>query len=65
VGNDFQHGSALNPAIITQFICDQLVNKCDANTVAINDCAAAIVATNGKSGQAVVDAFNAAVSANV
>jgi hypothetical protein len=65
VGSDFQHGSALNPSIITQFVCDQLVNTCDANTVAINDCAAAITATNGKSGQALVDAFNSAVSAHV
>jgi hypothetical protein len=64
VGADFSHGSALNPAIITRFVCDQLVNKCDANTVAINDCAAAIDATNGLSGQALVDAFNSAVSAN-
>jgi len=65
VGNDFQHGSALNADIITKFVCDQLVNTCDANTVAINDCAAAITATNGKSGQALVDAFNSAVSAHV
>jgi hypothetical protein len=64
VGAEFQHGSALNPNIITRFVCDQLVNKCDANTVAINDCAAAITATNGLSGQALVDAFNSAVSAN-
>lgn len=63
VGNDFQHGSALNPAIITQFVCDQLVNKCDANTVAIDNCARAITATNGKTGQALVDAFNSAVTA--
>jgi hypothetical protein len=65
VGADFQHGSALNPGIITQFVCDQLVNTCDANQVAINDCQTAINATNGKSGQALVDAFNQAVSAHV
>lgn len=65
VGADFQHGSALNPSIITQFVCDQLVGKCNANQVAINDCQTAINATNGKSGQALVDAFNAAVSAHV
>jgi len=65
VGSDFQHGSALNPAIITRAVCDTLVNKCDANQVAINDCADAITATNGKSGQDLVDAFNAAVSAHV
>ncbi|KAF8500661.1 hypothetical protein BU17DRAFT_58993 [Hysterangium stoloniferum] len=64
VGNDYQHGSALNPDIITRFVCDQLVNKCDANTVAINDCAKAITATSGLAGQDFVDAFNSAVSAN-
>lgn len=64
VGADFSHGSALNPAIITRAVCDTLVNKCDANTVAINDCAAAIDATAGLSGQALVDAFNSRVSAN-
>ncbi|KIM33709.1 hypothetical protein M408DRAFT_5231 [Serendipita vermifera MAFF 305830] len=64
VGADFSHGSALNPAIITRAVCDTLVNRCDANTVAINDCAAAIDATAGLSGQALVDAFNSRVSAN-
>jgi hypothetical protein len=53
----------LNPAIITKFVCDQLVNKCDANTVAISNCANAITATDGKTGQALVDAFNSAVTA--
>lgn len=65
VGDDFSHGSALNPDIITKAVCDTLVNKCDANQVAIQDCADAITATDGLSGQALVDAFNSAVSANV
>jgi len=65
VGNDFQHGSALNPDIITKFICDQLVNACDVNTVAINDCAKATNATSGLTGQALVNAFNSAISAHL
>lgn len=65
VGADFQHGSALNPSIITTFICNTLVNTCDANQVAINDCQTAINATNGLSGQALADAFNSAISAHV
>jgi len=64
VGNDFQHGSALNPDIITKFVCDQLVNKCDANQQAIANCAAAQDATKGLSGQALADAFNARVTQN-
>jgi hypothetical protein len=65
VGDDFDHGSALNPDIITKFVCDQLVNKCDANQQAIADCAAAQDATKGLSGQALADAFNARVTQNV
>ena len=62
--DDFTQGPALNPAIVPRAICDTLVNKCDANIVAINDCEAAIKATAGLTGQAVVDAFNAAVLKN-
>ncbi|KIJ54508.1 hypothetical protein M422DRAFT_240575 [Sphaerobolus stellatus SS14] len=58
---DFNHSSALNPQIITQFICDTFVNKCNANQAAIQSCAAAQAAITGLSGQAVADAFNAAV----
>ncbi|KAG8940744.1 hypothetical protein FRC00_012821, partial [Tulasnella sp. 408] len=57
---DFTQGSALNGNIVTRAVCDTLVNKCDANVVAINDCAAAQQATAGLSGQAFADAFNAA-----
>ncbi|KAG9044195.1 hypothetical protein FS837_008654, partial [Tulasnella sp. UAMH 9824] len=42
---DFTQGSALNGNIVTRAVCDALVNKCDANVVAINDCAAAQQAT--------------------
>ncbi|KAG8894526.1 hypothetical protein FRC00_008824 [Tulasnella sp. 408] len=59
---DYPQGSALNGNIVT---CDTLVNKCDANIVAINDCGAAQQATAGLSGQAFADAFNAAVTKNL
>ncbi|KEP50231.1 hypothetical protein V565_083970 [Rhizoctonia solani 123E] len=58
---DFNHGSALNPAIIATAICDTLVNTCNANKPAIDNCAAAKAAITGLTGQAVADAFNAAV----
>ncbi|KAG8808672.1 hypothetical protein FRC17_003829 [Serendipita sp. 399] len=64
-GKGFVHGSALNGNIITQFVCDRVKSDCDANTVAINDCTAAIAATQGKTGQAFADAFNTAVAQNV
>jgi len=60
---DFNHGSALNPKIITQFICDSLVNTCDANQKAIDNCKAAQIVVDGLSGQTFVDAFNRAVTA--
>ena len=59
----FNHGSALNPNIITQFICDTLVNTCDANQKALDNCKAAQTAANGLSGQAFVTAFNKAITA--
>ncbi|KAG8919036.1 hypothetical protein FRC01_001514, partial [Tulasnella sp. 417] len=62
---DYTQGSALNGNIVTRAVCDTLVNKCDANVVAIADCAAAQQATAGLSGQAFADAFNAAVTKNV
>ncbi|KAG8821060.1 hypothetical protein FRC18_011458 [Serendipita sp. 400] len=64
-GNGFVHGSALNGNIITQFICDRVKSDCNANTVAINGCTAAIAATQGKTSQAFADAFNTAVAQNV
>ncbi|CAE6471140.1 unnamed protein product [Rhizoctonia solani] len=58
---DFNHGSALNPTIIATAICDTFVNSCNANKPAIDNCAAAKAAITGLTGQAVADAFNAAV----
>lgn len=60
---DFNHGSALNPKIISQFICDTFVNSCDANQKAIDNCKTAQAAADGLSGQAFADAFNKAVTA--
>lgn len=57
----FNHGSALNPQIIATAICDTFVNSCNANKPAIDNCAAAKAAITGLTGQAVADAFNAAV----
>jgi len=59
---EFNHGSAQNSAIITEFICDTFVNKCKANQAAIDTCAkaeAAAAAAGAKQGAA-ADAFNAA-----
>ncbi|KJA19472.1 hypothetical protein HYPSUDRAFT_56606 [Hypholoma sublateritium FD-334 SS-4] len=56
----YNHGSAQNIAIITQFICDTLTNSCKANQDAKTLCAsaaAAAVAAPAKTG-AQADAFN-------
>ncbi|KAF9468058.1 hypothetical protein BDZ94DRAFT_1247081 [Collybia nuda] len=57
----YNHGSAQNHAIITQFICDTLVNSCGADITARATCAtaktAAASAAAGTGAQA--DAFNA------
>ena len=57
----FNHGSAQNINIITQFICDTLVNSCGADQTAQATCATASsavdTAAKGSGGQA--DAFNA------
>lgn len=57
----YDHGSAQNIDIITQFICDTLVNKCGADQTAKDTCASAKAAadtvTAKTGGQA--DAFNA------
>ncbi|KAJ4303696.1 hypothetical protein N0V90_002597 [Kalmusia sp. IMI 367209] len=57
---NFPHGSALNIGVISSFICDQLVNKCQANQAAVDTCdqADAAVKAAGLSGQAAADSFN-------
>lgn len=61
---DFNHGSALNIAVISDFICQQLASKCDAPAATVSACdaasAAAQAAGDGKS-QASADAFNQAL----
>ncbi|KZT03200.1 uncharacterized protein LAESUDRAFT_762180 [Laetiporus sulphureus 93-53] len=57
----YDHGSAQNIAIITQFMCDALTNTCGANELAKTTCAsAAAAASSAPSGSgAQADAFNA------
>jgi hypothetical protein len=54
---------ALNPNIITNRVCDQLVNVCDANQAAIDLCAQAQaqVEALGTRDQTTADAFNSAL----
>lgn len=54
---------ALNPNIITNRICDQLVNVCGANDAAVSQCQAAKaqVASLGTKDQTTADAFNKAL----
>lgn len=58
---DFNHGSALKPAVITDFICSQLASKCQADDETISECEAGADAANALEGQAAADAFNAAL----
>ncbi|KAI1079132.1 hypothetical protein F5B20DRAFT_179998 [Whalleya microplaca] len=60
---DFNHGSALAPAVITNFICGQLGSKCDASAAAVSACEEGAQAANSLKGQAAADAFNAAIGA--
>lgn len=57
----FSHGSALNIAVISNFICTQIGNKCEVDAAAISSCDAAAQAANGLKGQAAADAFNSAL----
>jgi hypothetical protein len=61
---DFNHGSALNIKVISDFICGQLSSKCKASDATVSACkaasAAAQAAANGKV-QASADAFNQAL----
>jgi hypothetical protein len=54
---------ALNPNIITNRVCDQLVNVCEANQAAIDLCADAqdLVAGLGTKDATTADAFNQAL----
>ncbi|KAF4613479.1 hypothetical protein D9613_007807 [Agrocybe pediades] len=56
----FNHGSAQNINIITQFICDTLTNSCKANQAAKDLCAQAATAASNAAAKtgAQADAFN-------
>ncbi|KAF9267790.1 hypothetical protein L218DRAFT_854619 [Marasmius fiardii PR-910] len=58
----FNHGSAQNFGIISQFICDTLTNSCGADQTAKDTCKKATTAANGAAAKtgAQADAFNAA-----
>ncbi|KAI2622195.1 hypothetical protein GGS26DRAFT_594201 [Hypomontagnella submonticulosa] len=58
---DFNHGSALKPAVITDFICGQLASKCGASDATVAQCEEGADAANSLEGQAAADAFNAAL----
>lgn len=58
---DFNHGSALKPAVITDFICSQLASKCQASDATVAQCQEGAEAANSLEGQAAADAFNAAL----
>lgn len=62
VGNSGQ-SDALNPNIITNFICDQLTNVCGANDAAVSQCedAQAQVEGLGTKDASTADAFNSAL----
>ncbi|KAG8164364.1 hypothetical protein KVR01_006282 [Diaporthe batatas] len=62
VGNSGQ-SDALNPNIITNFICDQLTNVCGANDAAVSQCedAQATVQGLGTKDASTADAFNSAL----
>ncbi|KAL6707635.1 hypothetical protein ACN47E_003985 [Coniothyrium glycines] len=57
----FNHGSALNIGVISNFICSQVGNKCQVSAAAISTCDSAATAANGLKGQAAADAFNNAL----
>jgi hypothetical protein len=57
----FAHGSALNIAVISDFICSQLPNKCDVSDAGVSACDAAASAADGLEGQDAADAFNQAL----
>jgi hypothetical protein len=61
LSESYNHGSAQNIDIISQFICDTLVNSCGADQTARSTCASAQAAADkqlAKTGEQ-ADAFNA------
>jgi hypothetical protein len=58
---EFDHGSAFNIAIISNFICDRLGSSCKAGENTVTDCKSGAAAASGLKGQAAADAFNSAL----
>ncbi|KAF1834297.1 hypothetical protein BDW02DRAFT_569198 [Decorospora gaudefroyi] len=56
----FNHGSALNIAVISNFICSQISSKCGVSTSVVTSCDAAASLASQLQGQAAADAFNSA-----
>ena len=62
--SDFNHGSALNIAVISGFICQQLNDKCKAAADAVAACEKGKEAAANAKGQDAADASNAARGGN-
>lgn len=58
---DFNHGSALNIKVISDFICDRLNSSCKASAEVVSICQSASAAASQLTGQAAADAFNKAL----
>lgn len=58
---DFPHGSALNIAVISSFVCQRLADSCNAAQATLTACAAGEQAASAATGQAAADAFNSAL----
>ncbi|KAK5062726.1 hypothetical protein LTR84_004800 [Exophiala bonariae] len=56
----FPHGSAENIKVITDFVCQQLNDKCKAPKATVDACNTAAKAAQAATGQAAADAFNKA-----
>lgn len=56
--SDFNHGSALNIKVISDFICGQLQSKCKASAATVTKCQDASTAAQKQTGQASADTFN-------
>lgn len=54
----FSHGSALNIAVISNFICSQLSSRCSVSDSVIANCQVAAATASGLLGQDAADAFN-------
>ncbi|KAK3324004.1 hypothetical protein B0T19DRAFT_219360 [Cercophora scortea] len=58
---DFNHGSALNIKVISDFTCNKLESTCKASADTVAACQSASAAAQAAKGQASADAFNSAL----